>query len=91
MAVTETPSWDLDYDDEVDVLYASRGAPQPASSLEVLDDVLLRYVPPRPEVVGITIVNFLKHFPNLKAKPFQVHAAAVLEELFRKYPSVPMP
>jgi hypothetical protein len=91
MAVTETPSWDLDYDDEVDVLYASRGAPQPAASLEVIDDVLLRYVPSHPAVVGITIVNFLKHFPNLKAKPFQMHATAVLEELFRKYPSVPMP
>jgi hypothetical protein len=91
MAITEPLSWDLDYDDEVDVLYASRGAPQPAASLEVLDDVLLRYVPPPPEVVGITIVNFLKHFPNLKAKPFQMHATAVLEELFRKYPSVPMP
>ena len=45
MAVDIIPSWDLDYDDEVDVLYASRGAPQPAASLEVIDDVLLRYVP----------------------------------------------
>jgi len=91
MAVTETLSWDLDYDDEVDVLYASRGAPQPAASLEVINDVLLRYVPPHTEVVGITIVDFLKHFPNVKTKPFQAHATAVLEELFRKYPAVPMP
>jgi hypothetical protein len=91
MAVTETPSWDLDYDDEVDVLYASRGAPQPAASLEVTDDVLLRYIPPHTEVMGITIVNFLKHFPNVKANPFQVHATAVIEELFRKYPAVPTP
>jgi hypothetical protein len=91
MAVDVIPSWDHDYDDEVDVLYASRGAPQPAASLEVIDDVLLRYVPPHPEVVGITIVNFLKHFPNVKAEPFQAHATAVLEELFRKYPAVPIP
>jgi hypothetical protein len=56
-----------------------------------IDDVLLRYVPPHTEVVGITIVDFLKHFPNVKTKPFQVHAAAVLEELFRKYPTVPVP
>jgi hypothetical protein len=90
MAVDDTPSWDLDYDDEVDVLYASRGAPQPAASLEVIDDVLLRYVPPHPEVVGMTIVHFLKHFPNVKAKPFQAHATAVLAELFRKYPTVPV-
>jgi uncharacterized protein YuzE len=91
MAVTELLSWDLDYDDEVDVLYASRGAPQPAASIEVTDDVLLRYVPSTPKVVGITIVNFLKHFPNVNAKPFQTHATAVVEELFRKYPEVPMP
>jgi len=91
MAVTELPSWDLDYDDEVDVLYASRGAPQPAASFEVIDDVLLRYVPPYTEVVGMTIVDFLKHFPNVEAKPFRAHATAVLEELFRKYPTVPMP
>ena len=89
MSVDVISSWDLDYDDEVDVLYASRGAPQPAASLEVIDDVLLRYVPPRSDVVGITIVNFLKHFPNVNAKPFQAHATAVLEELFRKYPMVP--
>ena len=91
MAVTDTSSWDLDYDEEVDVLYASRGAPQPAASFEVIDDVLLRYVPPRPEVVGITIVNFLKYFPNVEAKPFQAHATAVIDELFRKYPTVPKP
>jgi hypothetical protein len=90
MAITEPLSWDLDYDDEVDVLYASRGAPQPAASLEVIDDVLLRYVPPHPAVVGITIVNFLKHFPNVKANSFQVHAAAVIADLFRKYPTVPV-
>ncbi len=89
MAVTVTPSWDLDYDEEVDVLYASRGAPQPAASFEVIDDVLLRYVPPHTEIVGITIVNFLKHFPNVEAKPFQAHATAVLEELSRKYPGMP--
>jgi uncharacterized protein YuzE len=91
MVVTISLPWNLDYDAEVDVLYASRGAPQPAASLEVIDDVLLRYVPPHSEVVGITIVNFLKHFPNIGAKPFQAHATGVLEEVLRKYPSVPMP
>jgi uncharacterized protein YuzE len=91
MAVTQTRSWDLDYDDEVDVLYASRGAPQPAVSMEIIDDVLLRYVRPHTEVVGITIMNFLKHFPNVKAKPFQAHVTAVLDELFRKYPTVAVP
>ncbi len=91
MAVTAHSPWDLDYDEEVDVLYASRGSPQPAASFEVMDDVLLRYVPPHPEVVGVTVVSFLRHFPNIEAQPFKVHATAVVEELFRKYPVVPMP
>lgn len=91
MAVTVHPPWDLDYDEEVDVLYTSRGSPQPAASIEIMDDVLLRYVPPHTEVVGITVLNFLKHFPNIEAQPFQAHAIAVVEGLFCKYPVVPMP
>jgi hypothetical protein len=72
--------------------YIPRGvAPQPAASLEVMDDVLLRYVPPPPKVVVIAIVNFLQHFPDIKVKPFQAYAAAVIEELFRKSPTVPVP
>jgi hypothetical protein len=72
--------------------YIPRGEdPQPAASLEVMDDVLLRYVPPLPEVVVITLVNFLQHFPDINVKPFQAHAAAVIEELFRKSPRVPVP
>jgi hypothetical protein len=72
--------------------YIPRGeAPQPAVSLEVMDDVLLRYVPPPPTVVVIAIVNFLQHFPDIKLKPFQAHAAAVFEKLFHKSPTVPVP
>jgi hypothetical protein len=71
--------------------YIPRGvASQPAASLEGMDDVLLRYVPPPPKVVVITLVNFLQHFPDIKVKPFEAHAAAVIEELFRKYPTMPM-
>jgi len=91
MAVTVHPPWDLAYDDEVDVLYASRGSPQPAASFEVMDDVLLRYLPPHTEVVGITVLNFLEHFPNIDAQPFQVHAIAVVEGLLSKYLVVAMP
>jgi hypothetical protein len=39
--------------------------------------------------VGITVVNFLKHFPRRDVTPVHSHAAAVVEELFRKYPLVP--
>jgi hypothetical protein len=56
-----------------------------------MDDVLLRYVPPPPTVVVIAIVNFLQHFPDIKLKPFQAHAAAVFEKLFHKSPTVPVP
>jgi uncharacterized protein YuzE len=77
------------YDDEVDVLYASRGAPQAATSVEVGDDVFLRYVPANPEVVGITIVNFLQHYPPPAGRSLRDHATAVVAALWQAYPKVP--
>jgi uncharacterized protein YuzE len=84
MALGSTSELMLDYDQEGDVLYASVGPPQPAISDEVDDDILLRYCPPRREVVGITIVNFRRHFPS-------EDAADVIQRLFQKYPVVPWP
>jgi uncharacterized protein YuzE len=74
----------LDYDEDGDVLYASLGAPQHAITDEVEDDILLRYCPPKAEVVGITIVNFRRHFPDREP-------AKVVEDLLRKYPLMPWP
>jgi hypothetical protein len=63
MAVNVKPMFTLDYDAQGDVIYASMPAPQPALSVEVEPDVLLRYVPPSLEGVGCTFINFLRHFP----------------------------
>jgi len=89
MAINVKPKFTLDYDVQGDVVYASIQAPQPAFSVEVEPDVLLRYVPPSPEVVGCTLINFLRHFPCLPSKTLLEHATAVVEELLRKYPQVP--
>jgi uncharacterized protein YuzE len=89
MALTSPPAWEVAYDDEGDVLYASRGAPQPAASVEVGDDVFLRYVPVNPEVVGITIVNFLQHYPQPAGRSLRDHATAVVMALWQAYPKVP--
>jgi len=70
--------------------YASIDAPQPAVSIEVEPDVLLRYVPPGDEVVGVTMLNFLKHFPLPPQTPLLAHATAVVEQLLQRYPKVPM-
>lgn len=90
MALMADPVWDVDYAEEVDVLYAARGAPQPAASVEVQDDVLLRYVPPYPEVVGITILNFQQHYPLPTGRALHDHAADVLTTLYHAYPKVPI-
>jgi hypothetical protein len=79
-----------DYDAQGDVLYVSLAAPQPALSLEVEPDVLLRYVPPSLEVVGITFLNFLRHFPGLDPEAALAHVTAVAEAVLRKYPKVPL-
>jgi uncharacterized protein YuzE len=84
MAIRNSSELVLDYDQEGDVLYASLGAPQQAVTDEVEEDIGLRYCPPRPEVVGITIVNFRRHFPDQEP-------AKVIRGLFAKYPEVPWP
>ena len=54
------------YDREADVLYLSVGKPQRAKTVEVGEDFVLRLHPKTAEVVGMTIVNFSRHFPRLK-------------------------
>jgi uncharacterized protein YuzE len=84
MALSSPSELMLDYDEEMDVLYASLGPPQHAISDEVDDDILLRYRPPSRDVVGITIVNFRRHFPH-------EDAANVIQHLLQQYPVVPWP
>jgi hypothetical protein len=70
--------------------YASIGVPQLALSIEVKPDVLLRYIPTGDEVVGVTMLNFLKHFPLPPRTPLLTHATAVVKQLLQHYPQVPM-
>jgi uncharacterized protein YuzE len=82
MALRSASELVLDYDQEGDVLYASLGPPQHAVTDEVDDDILLRYCPPSRDIVGITIVNFRRHFPRQEP-------ADVIQRLLRKYPKWP--
>jgi hypothetical protein len=72
------------------VLYACLGDPQPALSYEIETAVLLNYAPPKLHVVGITVITFLKHYPRRDVTSVLSHATAVVEELHRKYPLVPV-
>jgi hypothetical protein len=89
MALTMQPPWELDYDADGDVLYASRGAPQPAAGVEICDDAWLRYVPGNPDVVGITILKFLEHYPLPAGRPLLQHATDVVTALWQTYPKIP--
>jgi uncharacterized protein YuzE len=84
MALSSPSKLVLDYDQEADVLYASLGSPRQAVTDEVDEDILLRYCPPSRDVIGITLVNFRRHFPH-EAPGDVIHG------LLRKYPSVPWP
>jgi hypothetical protein len=79
---------DLDYDEEGDVLYASIGAPQPAAGIEVAPDVVLRYIPLSCEVVGLTTLNFLEHFPLPSQTSLPEHMLAVATRLLQQYSKV---
>jgi uncharacterized protein YuzE len=84
MAIRDSAALELAYDAQSDVLYASLGAPQPGITDEAEDDVWLRYCPPQPQVVGVTILNFRRHFPAQEP-------AAVIQQVLEKYPVVPWP
>lgn len=90
MALSTPHSFTFDYDTQGDVLYVSLTEPQPALSLEVEPDVLLRYIPPYLEVVGITFLNFRRHFPALEPGDMTSCVTVVVEECVRKYPTVPL-
>ena len=64
------------YDKEGDVLYITIGKPQVAISRELENDVLLRVHPETGKVVGMTVLNFVSRFSNLKREqPLPVHMA----------------
>jgi uncharacterized protein YuzE len=79
----------LNYDEEADVLYASIDKPQPAVSLEIETDILLRYVPPGNEVVGVTLISFQEHFPCPPQKNIYEHAASIVTDLLMQYRVLP--
>jgi uncharacterized protein YuzE len=89
MASTERPI-EIAYDERADVLYASIGAPQQAVSYEVSEDLLLRYVPPGRELVGITIMNFSRHYPLDGSQSLLSHANSIIRGLLEEYPYVPL-
>jgi uncharacterized protein YuzE len=60
------------YDREADVLYLSVGKPQRAKTVEMAEDFIIRLHPKTSAVVGMTIVDFSKHFPQLKPSHLKV-------------------
>ena len=54
------------HDREADVLYLSIGKPQKAKTVETGEDFVLRLHPKNGQVVGMTIINFSKHFPQVR-------------------------
>ncbi len=59
------------YAREADVMYFSLGLPKKAKTLEIADDFILRLDPETQEVIGLTIVDFSKHFSVFKKLPDQ--------------------
>ena len=50
------------YDKKGDILDISIGAPQPAISDEIGNDVIVRHHPETDEIIGFTILNFFRRF-----------------------------
>lgn len=77
------------YDESNDVLYMSVGAPQATLSYEITKDIWLDYIPPSHAVVGVTVLNFSRHYPNRDRLPLLTMARAVVKEILQIYPTVP--
>ena len=79
------------YDREADVLYLSVGKPQRAKTVEMGEDFILRLHPKTGEVIGVTIIDFSRHFPQLKPAPLNLPAngsfdpARLLEQVLTPY------
>jgi len=59
LTVSKLEKFDVDYDEEADVLYISFGPPVAASDSKILDnDLVVRYKGER--IVGITVPSFKK-------------------------------
>lgn len=56
------------YDREADVLYLSVGRPQKARTVEIGRDFILRLDPKTDRVIGLTIVDFSKHFAAIRKR-----------------------
>ena len=67
----------LSYDRDADVLYLSIGAPRPAISREIGDDVLLRVDPDTGAIVGLTVLN-LSTRDDLDSLPVAIDLQEVL-------------
>lgn len=89
MALNAPRLFTCDYDMQGDILYVSLTEPQPALSVEIEPDVLLRYTPPNLEIVGITFLNFRTHFPALDPTHALSGVNRVVEDFVHKYPQVP--
>ena len=80
------------YDREADVLYLSVGRPQRAKTVEMGEDFILRLHPKTAVVVGMTIIDFSKHFPQLKPVRLDLPVngsfdpARLLEQVLRPHP-----
>ena len=57
------------HDREADVMYLFKGKPQRGKTAEIGEDFILRIDPTTGEVVGLTIVDFSRHFPAFRSAP----------------------
>lgn len=53
------------YDGEADVLYITCGTPKYTEYIEYSEDVILRLDPDTKRLVGVTVIDFSRHFEKV--------------------------
>ena len=76
MAIKEI---EFDYDEEADVLYVSFGKPKEAI-VEEVGNIGVRIDEKTKDIVGLTIIEFLKTFGK-KHAPIKIHVAEIIKSI----------
>lgn len=66
----------ISYDKDADTFYLSLGVPRRAICETLDNGVVIRRDPKTNKIVGLTVIDFEKHFSKYKQRPLDTHLSA---------------
>lgn len=76
MGKPKTNKLKISYDKDADTFYLSLGSPKRAICETLDNGVVIRREPKTNKIVGLTVIDFEKHFAKYKPHPLDTHLSA---------------